>query len=197
LHDALPICGVVPEPAPTVSSLDPGSAARGQSKAVVAVTGSGFSASTTADFGSGITVSSLSATSSTRMLATVDVAADAAEGPRDVTVRNAAGAPTTCSRCFTVASATGGTMPPTGSPTGYWLTARDGGIFAFGDAAFKGSTGAIHLAQPIVGMAATPSGNGYWLVASDGGSSPSGTRRSRGRRGRSTSPSPSWAWRRP
>ncbi|HWE56604.1 MAG TPA: hypothetical protein VG435_13910, partial [Acidimicrobiales bacterium] len=26
-----------------------------------------------------------------------------------------------------------------------------------------------HLAQPIVGMAATPTGNGYWLVASDGG----------------------------
>src|SRR5690242_15561942 len=26
-----------------------------------------------------------------------------------------------------------------------------------------------HLAQPIVGMAATPSGNGYWLVAADGG----------------------------
>ena len=34
---------------------------------------------------------------------------------------------------------------------------------------FHGSTGAIHLNQPIVGMAATPTGNGYWLVASDGG----------------------------
>ena len=30
---------------------------------------------------------------------------------------------------------------------------------------FYGSTGAIHLNQPIVGMAATPSGHGYWLVA--------------------------------
>ena len=29
--------------------------------------------------------------------------------------------------------------------------------------------GAIHLNQPIVGMAATPDGKGYWLVASDGG----------------------------
>ncbi|MGE3835920.1 MAG: glycoside hydrolase family 26 protein, partial [Acidimicrobiia bacterium] len=36
-------------------------------------------------------------------------------------------------------------------------------------AAFHGSTGAIALNQPIVGMATTPSGNGYWLVASDGG----------------------------
>ena len=34
---------------------------------------------------------------------------------------------------------------------------------------FYGSTGAIHLNQPIVGMAATPDGGGYWLVASDGG----------------------------
>jgi hypothetical protein len=36
---------------------------------------------------------------------------------------------------------------------GYWLVARDGGIFAFGDAKFFGSTGAIHLNQPIVGLA--------------------------------------------
>ncbi|MDP9403793.1 MAG: S8 family serine peptidase [Actinomycetota bacterium] len=55
------------------------------------------------------------------------------------------------------------------SGNGYWLVASDGGIFAFGDARFSGSTGAIRLNQPIVGMAPTPSGNGYWLVASDGG----------------------------
>jgi hypothetical protein len=47
--------------------------------------------------------------------------------------------------------------------------ARDGGIFSFGDAGFFGSTGAIKLNQPIVGMAHSPSGNGYWLVAQDGG----------------------------
>jgi centrosomal CEP192-like protein/calcineurin-like phosphoesterase family protein len=52
---------------------------------------------------------------------------------------------------------------------GYWLVARDGGIFAFGDARFQGSTGAIKLAKPIIGMAPTPTGNGYWLSASDGG----------------------------
>jgi len=52
---------------------------------------------------------------------------------------------------------------------GYWLVGRDGGIFAFGDAPFKGSTGNIHLNQPIVGMAANPAGTGYWFVASDGG----------------------------
>ncbi|MHB1913032.1 MAG: hypothetical protein ACYCTI_13395 [Acidimicrobiales bacterium] len=36
---------------------------------------------------------------------------------------------------------------------GYWLVASDGGIFSYGDAPFPGSTGAIRLAQPIVGMA--------------------------------------------
>ncbi len=47
--------------------------------------------------------------------------------------------------------------------------ASDGGIFAFGDAGFFGSTGALRLNRPIVGMASTPTGRGYWLVASDGG----------------------------
>jgi hypothetical protein len=57
-------------------------------------------------------------------------------------------------------SATGG---------GYWVVATDGGIFAYGDAGFFGSTGSMHLNRPVVGMAATPTGKGYWLVASDGG----------------------------
>ncbi|MDQ1569192.1 MAG: hypothetical protein QOF96_4072 [Actinomycetota bacterium] len=55
------------------------------------------------------------------------------------------------------------------SPSGCWLVASDGGIFAFGDAKFYGSTGAIKLNKPITGMAPTPTGAGYWLVASDGG----------------------------
>ena len=56
---------------------------------------------------------------------------------------------------------------PTGK--GYWLVASDGGIFAFGDASFVGSTGAMRLNAPIVGMAAAKAGKGYWLLASDGG----------------------------
>ena len=47
--------------------------------------------------------------------------------------------------------------------------ATDGGVFSYGGARFLGSTGAIRLNQPIVGMAATPSGDGYWMVATDGG----------------------------
>ena len=56
---------------------------------------------------------------------------------------------------------------PTGR--GGWVAAADGGVFAFGDAAYYGSMGGRHLNQYIVGMAATPTGRGYWLVASDGG----------------------------
>ena len=59
--------------------------------------------------------------------------------------------------------------PPSACRGGYWLVASDGGVFTFGDAAFHGSTGAIRLNSPIVGMAATPEGDGYWLVAADGG----------------------------
>ncbi|HLF40096.1 MAG TPA: VCBS repeat-containing protein, partial [Acidimicrobiia bacterium] len=58
---------------------------------------------------------------------------------------------------------------PISCDTGYWLTAADGGVFAFGDAPFKGSTGGIALNQPIVGMTGTPSDQGYWFVARDGG----------------------------
>ena len=62
------------------------------------------------------------------------------------------------------------TSTPTPTPTtGYWEVASDGGIFSFGNAKFYGSTGAMTLNRPIVGMATTPDGKGYWLVASDGG----------------------------
>jgi ribosomal protein L24E len=60
-------------------------------------------------------------------------------------------------------------MAGTRTGKGYWLVARDGGIFSFGDATFFGSTGAIRLNQPIVGITATPTGRGYWFVAADGG----------------------------
>jgi len=52
---------------------------------------------------------------------------------------------------------------------GYWLVARDGGVFAFGAAAFYGSMGGKSLNRPVVGIAGTADGGGYWLVAADGG----------------------------
>jgi hypothetical protein len=54
------------------------------------------------------------------------------------------------------------------APPGYWLVALDGGIFTF-SSPYDGSTGAMVLNRPIVGMAPTVDAGGYWLVASDGG----------------------------
>ena len=57
--------------------------------------------------------------------------------------------------------------PPTARATGWWPPTAASSPSA--TPRFFGSTGGIHLNQPIVGMAATPDGKGYWLVASDGG----------------------------
>ena len=57
------------------------------------------------------------------------------------------------------------------SGRGYWLVASDGGIFSFGDAGFYGSTAALNMNNPIVGMTAVPTkwaGRHYLLAASDG-----------------------------
>src|SRR5581483_11025095 len=59
---------------------------------------------------------------------------------------------------------------PTGK--GYWLTASDGGIFAFGDAGFHGTAAARAAGKPapsVVGLLPTATGAGYWQVASEGG----------------------------
>ena len=60
-------------------------------------------------------------------------------------------------------------MRATPSGHGYWLVAADGGIFTFGDARFYGSTGALRLNQPIVGMAATPIRQRLLARRADGG----------------------------
>jgi hypothetical protein len=52
---------------------------------------------------------------------------------------------------------------------GFLLASADGGVFAFGDAAFEGSAGDLPLNGPIVAMATTPDAKGYWLGALDGG----------------------------
>ncbi|HXW80464.1 MAG TPA: G1 family glutamic endopeptidase [Acidimicrobiales bacterium] len=67
----------------------------------------------------------------------------------------------------TVAPTTSTTAPPA-SVHGYFLAAGDGGIFAFGAAQFRGSTGKMRLTAPITGMAATADHGGYWLVGADG-----------------------------
>jgi hypothetical protein len=70
----------------------------------------------------------------------------------------------------TASSASVETASATGwAPSGYWLAAADGGVFAFGSARFHGSMGATPLNKQVVGIAPTQSGEGYWLVAADGG----------------------------
>jgi hypothetical protein len=59
--------------------------------------------------------------------------------------------------------------PGASSEHGYWLVGSDGGIFTFGAAQFYGSTGALTLQRPVVGITPTANDGGYWLVASDGG----------------------------
>jgi hypothetical protein len=58
---------------------------------------------------------------------------------------------------------------PVGALAGYYEAASDGGVFNFGNLPFCGSTGAISLNEPVVGIAATHDGGGYWMVAADGG----------------------------
>ncbi|HEC09860.1 MAG TPA: hypothetical protein ENI86_09885 [Acidimicrobiales bacterium] len=53
--------------------------------------------------------------------------------------------------------------------SGYWMFGSDGGVFAYGDAAFHGSAATLPLREPIVGASPTSDGTGYWLVAADGG----------------------------
>ncbi|HUR18576.1 MAG TPA: putative Ig domain-containing protein [Acidimicrobiales bacterium] len=66
-----------------------------------------------------------------------------------VTAGNGVAPAATSIDTITVGSAAPAAVPG----RGYWLVASDGGIFAFGDAAFHGSTGAITLNKPVVGMA--------------------------------------------
>jgi len=60
-------------------------------------------------------------------------------------------------------------MAATPDGGGYWLVGADGGVFAYGDAAFDGSAATLPLNAPVVAVAATPDGGGYWLVGADGG----------------------------
>ena len=59
-------------------------------------------------------------------------------------------------------------IAPTPTGRGTWLVAADGGVFAFGDAAFLGSAAGVSRAA-VVALQPTPDGVGYHLLAADGG----------------------------
>ena len=71
-------------------------------------------------------------------------------------------------------------MAATPDGGGYWLVARDGGIFTYGDAPYFGSLGGTALPGPVVGLAAAPGGRG--LLARRG------LRAAGGRGGRASTP---------
>lgn len=58
-------------------------------------------------------------------------------------------------------------MASTPDGRGYWMLARDGGLFTYGDASFYGSAfgHVIGTAQSIV---ASPTGRGYWIQTTSG-----------------------------
>ncbi len=58
-------------------------------------------------------------------------------------------------------------MARTSDNSGYWIVARDGAVYSYGNARYHGGANGIPHA-PIVGMARTSTNGGYWLVASDG-----------------------------
>ena len=69
-----------------------------------------------------------------------------------------------------------------GTANGYWLAAKDGGVFNFGTAPFLGSMGGQSNPNPIRAIAATPSGQGYWLLPDESPAAPAHPR-TRGERG--------------
>jgi outer membrane protein assembly factor BamB len=107
--------------------------------------------------------------------ATTTTTTSPAGSPSTTTTTSLAGSGSTTTTTSPAGSGSTTTTTPGGATStpsqkgGYALVASDGGIFTFGDAGYYGSEGGKALAQPIIGMAATPDGKGYWLVASDGG----------------------------
>ena len=117
----------------------------------VTITGQQLTGAMAVDFGS--TPAAFTVDSDSSIIAT----APAGTGAVDVTVTSGKG--------VSITSA----LDRFNYRTGYWLTASDGGVFAFGNSPFEGSAAATPLNMPVVGMAATSDNGGYWLVASDGG----------------------------
>jgi streptogramin lyase len=152
-------------PGPSISSISPsiGSVAGGTA---ITINGANFASTPAVEVGSSF-ATDVTLISSSEVTA---VTPAGSQGVVGIQVQTATGVSNQAFFTYVVPA----TVPP-GEPVffnspaqGYWLVARDGGIFSF-DRPFLGSTGNIALAQPIVGMAETGDGGGYWFVAADGG----------------------------
>jgi hypothetical protein len=87
---------------PRISSVSPSALNRGAASRNVSIAGSGFGDDTTLSFGSGITVSGLTHSNSTSMVARISIATGATAGARDVVASNPDGGRLVCAGCFTV-----------------------------------------------------------------------------------------------
>ncbi len=163
-----------PTNAPTVSSVSPTSGAQIPSGSVV-IHGTNFydgGVTPIVDFGTVASIGSISY-NSTQITTTIPPSLN--PGTVNITVTTPAGT-SVVSTADQYTYTDSGTPPPPPPPPappppthGYWLVGSDGGIFNFGSAQFYGSTGALHLQRPVVGITPTADRGGYWLVASDGG----------------------------
>ena len=99
-------------PAPSITNIVPNSGTPGQSNLTVTVTGANFLANPlcASDNTSGITFSSCTQTSSTKITAVLSIASNAVLGSHNFTVTNADGQAATLVNGFTVTSSTGGSI---------------------------------------------------------------------------------------
>jgi Calx-beta domain len=74
------------------------------------------------------------------------------------------------SACFEVDAQGQGTITNDDNiPTGYRLSALDGGVFAYGQSTYEGSANTLPLEAPIVDIDETWDRSGYWQAGADGG----------------------------
>ncbi|MGH8973945.1 MAG: hypothetical protein ACRD0C_12175, partial [Acidimicrobiia bacterium] len=59
-------------------------------------------------------------------------------------------------------------IAPTANGAGYWMVARDGGIFSFGDAGFFGSLPGSKVPGPAAAVRPTRTGGGYLIATTNG-----------------------------
>ena len=103
---------------PTLAGVSPTGGAQGATVPVT-VSGTNFQSGATLTVGAGVTVTSVTVSAATQLLATLNIATDAAVGPRDVTVTNPGGGGATLTGGFTV-TAPGVPPPPPPGVTLAW-----------------------------------------------------------------------------
>lgn len=128
-------------PAGTVCA-SPSTAGQGAVSRSVTVYGSGFSSGTKVSFGSGVTTQSVAISSSTKLVAKVNVGSTATVGDRAVAITRTNGSKISCSGCFTISAkpAPTGLQPNTVLPGSSVATSVHGSGFVTGaKVAFSGT----------------------------------------------------------